>query len=221
MSAPRLKAILVSTLGLEPELFLLTTGTFNLFVKDRITLRLSAVNSVQTRTHECASVCPRNLSKTKCSVTLLSTHCGHRISTRFSQRRTRGFTSLASPLEMWSFLGGDRTGLPPYMDRFLALAESGSQLLRKRPFGGSCENAKTLRGSLSPNADPVAGIDFRGFNALLNRCRIAYDRFTNPAATHCSRLIFYSMQTGSTQGQAWVSPLASFAELRTDVFTRV
>jgi hypothetical protein len=113
MSAPRLKAILVSTLGLEPELFLLTTGTFNLFVKDRITLRLSAVNSVQTRTHECASVCPRNLSKTKCSVTLLSTHCGHRISTRFSQRRTRGFTSLASPLEMWSFLGGDRTGLPP------------------------------------------------------------------------------------------------------------
>ena len=58
---PARENYLVSTLGLEPELFLLTTGTFNLFVKDRITDRLSGVNSVQTRAHCCASVCPRNL----------------------------------------------------------------------------------------------------------------------------------------------------------------
>ena len=38
----------VSTFGLEPELFLLTTGTFNLVVKDRIALRLSGAYSVQT-----------------------------------------------------------------------------------------------------------------------------------------------------------------------------
>jgi hypothetical protein len=35
----------VSTLGLEPEPFLLITGTFNLFVKDRIAFRLSGAPS--------------------------------------------------------------------------------------------------------------------------------------------------------------------------------
>jgi len=37
----------VSTLGLWPEHFLLTTGTFNLVVKDRIAFRLSGAYSVQ------------------------------------------------------------------------------------------------------------------------------------------------------------------------------
>lgn len=39
----------VSTLGLEPEPFLLITGTFNLFVKDRNRFRLSGAPSVQNR----------------------------------------------------------------------------------------------------------------------------------------------------------------------------
>jgi len=39
----------------------LTTGTFNLVVKDRITFRLSGANSVQANPHECESDCPRNL----------------------------------------------------------------------------------------------------------------------------------------------------------------
>ena len=41
----------MSTLGLEPEPFLLITGTFNLFVKDRIAFRLSGAPSVQNRSH--------------------------------------------------------------------------------------------------------------------------------------------------------------------------
>jgi len=41
---------LVSTLGLWPEHFLLTTGTFNLVVKDRIAFRLSGAYSVQAET---------------------------------------------------------------------------------------------------------------------------------------------------------------------------
>jgi len=42
----------VRSLGLLPESLSLTTGTFNLVVKDRIALRLSDANSVQeTRTN--------------------------------------------------------------------------------------------------------------------------------------------------------------------------
>jgi hypothetical protein len=44
---------------------------------------------------------------------------------------------------------------------------SGSRSLKKDLVEVLAKNAKTLRGSLSPNADPVAGVDFRGFNALL------------------------------------------------------
>jgi hypothetical protein len=39
----------VSTFRLEPEHFILTTGTFNLIVKDRIAFRLSGALSVRTR----------------------------------------------------------------------------------------------------------------------------------------------------------------------------
>jgi len=38
----------VSTFRLEPEHFILTTGTFNLIVKDRIAFRLSGALSVRT-----------------------------------------------------------------------------------------------------------------------------------------------------------------------------
>jgi hypothetical protein len=39
----------------------LTTGTFNLVVKDRIAFRLSGAPSVQADPHACESDCPRNL----------------------------------------------------------------------------------------------------------------------------------------------------------------
>jgi hypothetical protein len=40
----------------------LTTGTFNLVVKDRIAFRLSGAPSVQANPHKCESDCPRNLT---------------------------------------------------------------------------------------------------------------------------------------------------------------
>jgi hypothetical protein len=60
----RAEAHLVSTFRLEPEHFHLTTGTFNLIVKDRIASRLSGAPSVRTSSrHRRESVRPRNLSK--------------------------------------------------------------------------------------------------------------------------------------------------------------
>jgi hypothetical protein len=51
----------VSTFRLEPEHFILTTGTFNLIVKDRIAFRLSGALSVRTDPLR-ESMRPRNLS---------------------------------------------------------------------------------------------------------------------------------------------------------------
>jgi len=44
----------------------LTTGTFNLVVKDRIAIRQSGANSVQANSHKCESDCPRNLTNILC-----------------------------------------------------------------------------------------------------------------------------------------------------------
>jgi hypothetical protein len=51
--------------------------------------------------------------------------------------------------------------------RLFGTRRSGSQSLKKDLVEVLAKNAKTLRGSLSPNAGPVAGVNFRGFNALL------------------------------------------------------
>jgi hypothetical protein len=44
----------------------LTTGTFNLVVKDRIAVRRSGANSVQANPHKCESDCPRNPTNILC-----------------------------------------------------------------------------------------------------------------------------------------------------------
>ena len=44
----------------------LTTGTFNLVVKDRIAIRQSGANSVQANPHKCESDCPRNPTNILC-----------------------------------------------------------------------------------------------------------------------------------------------------------
>jgi hypothetical protein len=46
-------------------------------------------------------------------------------------------------------------------------AEAEVSKLGKRSCGGSCENAKTLRGSLSPNDNPVAGAISEVIQSLL------------------------------------------------------
>jgi hypothetical protein len=83
----RAEAYLVSTFRLEPEHFHLTTGTFNLIVKDRIASRLSGALSVHTNPSSQTRI--RTSSKPFnriASVKTLSTLCCHRISTPFAQR---------------------------------------------------------------------------------------------------------------------------------------
>jgi hypothetical protein len=94
---------LVRTLGLVPEPFNLTTGTFNLVVKDRTALRLSGAHSVQADSeHERErSRLPRiRLSSKPYKVTRpaarLSTHCAHRISTCFPQSVVRVGTTASA-----------------------------------------------------------------------------------------------------------------------------
>jgi hypothetical protein len=83
---------LVRTLGLVPEPFNLTTGTFNLVVKDRTAFRLSGAYSVQAdpeNERERPHLQRIRLSSKPCKVTRcvlpLSTHCPHRIFTCFPQ----------------------------------------------------------------------------------------------------------------------------------------
>ena len=59
-------AYLVRSFQTNARIRSLTTGTFNRVVKDRIALRLSGANSVQAKTHECDSDCPRNLTTIRC-----------------------------------------------------------------------------------------------------------------------------------------------------------
>jgi len=75
----------VSTFRLEPEHFILTTGTFNLIVKDRIAFRLSGALSVRTEPLTGSRTSSKPFNRIV-SHELLSTLCNHRISTCFAQR---------------------------------------------------------------------------------------------------------------------------------------
>jgi len=148
----------VSTFGLEPEPFLLITGTFNLFVKDRITTRLSGANSVQ---NTATLMRPRLSSKpfeTIAFVRELSTLRNHKASTRFAQWKrdstlragARGRGARATLLRTTKVISRPRRPI-------FGASRGGSIQAEKRSLGGSCADAKTLRGPLSPNANPVAG----------------------------------------------------------------
>ena len=75
----------MSTFRLEPEHFILTTGTFNLIVKDRIAFRLSGALSVRTEPLAGSRTSSKPFNRIV-SHELLSTICNHRISTCFAQR---------------------------------------------------------------------------------------------------------------------------------------
>jgi hypothetical protein len=70
----------VRSLGFSPEPFHLTTGTFNLVVKDRTALRLSGAYSVRAGTLTRTRPSSKPVQVTGCA-RLLSTRCAHRIST--------------------------------------------------------------------------------------------------------------------------------------------
>lgn len=59
-----------------------------------------------------------------------------------------------------SALARNETHLPPGQRPISARAEAEAFKLEKRSLGGSCADAKTLRGALSPNANPVAGANY-------------------------------------------------------------
>ena len=61
----------MSTFRLEPEHFILTTGTFNLIVKDRIAFRLSGALSVRTDPLR-ESIRPRNFLTVSCRTTAVN-----------------------------------------------------------------------------------------------------------------------------------------------------
>ena len=75
----------MSTFRLEPEHFILTTGTFNLIVKDRIAFRLSGALSVRTEPLTGSRTSSKPFNRIV-SHELLSTLCNHRISTCYPQR---------------------------------------------------------------------------------------------------------------------------------------
>jgi len=74
---------------------------------------------------------------------------------------------------------------------FSARAEAEAGNLVKDRLEVLAKNAKTLRGSLSPNENPVAGVNCRGFMLCLIRCRTSDESCGQIAllATHCSRRI--------------------------------
>ncbi len=82
-------------------------------------------------------------------------------------------------------------------------AEAEVSKLRKRSCGGSCENAKTLRGSLSPNDNPVAGANFRGYLVsvdLMPDKRREIQRKRPASHILLSTFVFYITSAGGAQG---------------------
>jgi hypothetical protein len=145
----------VSTLGLEPEPFLLNNWHVqpicqrpNRFPPERCAF------SPEQITHGCGPVCPRNLSKLQRSLR----HCQPWGITRLPQFL---HTCENSTQGSFTLLARNETHLPTEPTcQFSARAHAEAFKLEKRSLGGSCADAKTLRGALSPNANPVAGADF-------------------------------------------------------------
>jgi hypothetical protein len=170
----------VSTFRLEPEHFHLTTGTFNLIVKDRIASRLSGALSVRTNPrHRRESVRPRNLSK-------------------LSRRRKRCQPAEATgfPPVFHKQRGGSIHCLEnTYDTRRNALPLPKPSQVRHRPKRKTMNSSKIAwrfcfsrnpSGTLSPNADPkiwakwrLAELDATGRRTLF---RQALTR------SHCPRL---------------------------------
>ena len=145
----------MSTFRLEPEHFILTTGTFNLIVKDRIRFppKRCAFPSVQYPSR--GSVRPRNLLTLSCSakrVNPLQSQDFHLLFTagsvdpgeKNSTRRTLG-SQRSYTLPLCRFL---TTGHSVF-----GACRSGRWSNLKRSLGGSAFR-ETLQEPLFPNADP-------------------------------------------------------------------
>jgi hypothetical protein len=134
----------------------LTTGTFNLVVKDRIAFRQSGAPSVQANPHKCGSDCPRNpttISVVRNPVNLRIPQHFHAFSTCGRCFRTggRGAQKLETARNDIAFRFG------PQRRRFSRhTPKRKTEKLRKDPFGGPCFEG-TLRKLQLPESSPVAG----------------------------------------------------------------
>jgi len=155
----------VSTFRLEPEHFILTTGTFNLIVKDRIAFRLSGALSVRT---ENPLRDPDTSSKPFNRIVsreLLSTLCNHRISTCFAQwgaairseknsRRTNSLRQRDNALPL------EKAGLIRHTPK--------RKMVKSEKIAGRFCFSRNPSGTLFPNANP----ETRGqLEAFCIRCR--------------------------------------------------
>ena len=140
----------MSTFRLEPEHFILTTGTFNLIVKDRIAFRLSGALSVRTDPLR-ESVRPRNLSTLSCRANCCQPfaitgfppviHNGECRSGREKLKRGELFTDNATTLFRLQWQG------------LFGACRSGRRSNLKKIAGRFCFS-RNPSGTLFPNANP-------------------------------------------------------------------
>ena len=140
------------------------------------------------RPHHTRFDCPRNLLKlsSHCSpVNSLCTQDFHLFLHKRGARPSAPIQPLGSSVYAQQNVIFRLRG--PMPNRQQAAAEEDS--FEKRSLGGSCDNAKTLRGTLSPNEAPWPGLICRISLYLDIRCRTSDESFTKYArlATRCSR----------------------------------
>ena len=140
----------MSTFRLEPEHFILTTGTFNLIVKDRIAFRLSGALSVRTEPLAGSRTSSKPFNRIV-SHELLSTLCNHRISTCFAQwgaairgeknsRRTNSLRQRDNALPL------EKAGLIRHTPK--------RKMVKSKKIAGRFCFSRNPSGTLFPNADP-------------------------------------------------------------------
>jgi hypothetical protein len=158
--------------------------------------------------HTVKTVCPRNLLKVRVRCLPVNPLCPQDFhpfcTTRGAQPPGKSFTkgALGTRQNATSAHQGPCFGTSSET-YFGNPAEAEVSKLGKRSCGGSCENAKTLRGSLSPNDNPVAGANFRGYLVSVDlmpdkRREIQQKR----PASHIllSTFVFYTISARRAQG---------------------
>jgi hypothetical protein len=151
----------VSTFRLEPEHFILTTGTFNLIVKDRIAFRLSGAPSVRTEPLAGSRTSSKPFNRIV-SRELLSTLYNHRISTCYPQRgaaiqarKTQARRTLC-PIRQ----DNATTLFRLQWQRLFDACRSGRRSNLKRSLGGSAFR-ETLQELCSRMRTPRLGVNWR------------------------------------------------------------
>ncbi len=135
----------------------LTTGTFNLVVKDRIAFRLSGAPSVLDELTTRVNPAVLETLQQYRSCETLSTCTSHSISTRFphaesTRNRRRGAEKLTTARDDIAF----RFGFHKDAD-FAAHAEAEDRRLGKDPFGGPCFEGTLQKPTGVSESSPVAG----------------------------------------------------------------